>query len=254
MSSATWHEVRCTAGASAPGAFTCKHNHPNYNQHVWVWMRLCPVYGLPVSLQAQLQGQIRWPSQLKRHTVCSNAGFLFFGTVLRAIAAADGLRSSQNGPEGSPSLQKSFLQPVQGLILDSAPCRLTPDISARFVTHPEAHPGTFALPNALLPLIVLSASWWSAQHQICLHDAVPLFVMHSHPSCFRGFTAAALSKPAESIAQQHPRLVSAAQLLFMPVLKLPLIANRQDQVRRLTQHMSAYLLLRYMSCLTSNMQ
>ena len=47
----------------------------------------------------------------------------------------------------------------------------------------------------------------------------------------RGFTAAALSKPAESIQLQHPRLVSVAQLLFTPILKFPPIANRQDQAR-----------------------
>ena len=48
--------------------------------------------------------------------------------MLRAIAAAD---RSQGRPKGTPSLQHSMLQPVQGLILDSAPCRLTPEISAR---------------------------------------------------------------------------------------------------------------------------
>lgn len=48
--------------------------------------------------------------------------------MLRHIAAAD---ASQSRPKGTPSLQQSMLQPVQGLILDSAPCRLTPDVSAR---------------------------------------------------------------------------------------------------------------------------
>lgn len=47
---------------------------------------------------------------------------------------------------------------------------------------------------------------------------------------FRGFTAAVLSKPAESIEQQHPWLVSAAQLLFALVLQFGPIASRQNQV------------------------
>lgn len=46
----------------------------------------------------------------------------------------------------------------------------------------------------------------------------------------RGFTAAVLSKPAKSITQQHPGLVSAVQMLFTPILRFPPIANRQDQV------------------------
>ena len=48
---------------------------------------------------------------------------------------------------------------------------------------------------------------------------------------FRGFTAAVLSKPAKSIRQQHPGLVSAVQMLFTPILRFPPIANRQDQVK-----------------------
>ena len=55
---------------------------------------------------------------------------------MRAIAAAD-LQSSQHRPQAAQSLQKSMLQPVQGLILDSAPCRLSPDISARLAKHFE---------------------------------------------------------------------------------------------------------------------
>lgn len=47
---------------------------------------------------------------------------------------------------------------------------------------------------------------------------------------YRGFTAAVLSKPAATITEQHPGLVAAAQTAFTPVLKLPLIAKRQDQV------------------------
>jgi len=70
---------------------------------------------------------------MKQANVCSNAGFLFFGTVLRAIAAADALPLSQSQQLVSDacSLQHNMLQPVKGLIVDSAPCRLTPGISAR---------------------------------------------------------------------------------------------------------------------------
>lgn len=64
--------------------------------------------------------------------VCSNAGFLFFGTVLRAIAAADAVPYSAQASKDTSSVQHSLMQPVKGLILDSAPCRLTPDISARY--------------------------------------------------------------------------------------------------------------------------
>jgi len=72
---------------------------------------------------------------MKQANVCSNAGFLFFGTVLRAIAAADALPLSprQQLTSNARSLQHNMLQPVKGLILDSAPCRLTPSISARCV-------------------------------------------------------------------------------------------------------------------------
>lgn len=65
--------------------------------------------------------------------MCSNAGFLFFGTVLRAIAAADAVPYSAQASKDTSSVQHSLLQPVKGLILDSAPCRLTPDISARYI-------------------------------------------------------------------------------------------------------------------------
>ena len=74
---------------------------------------------------------------MKQANVCSNAGFLFFGTVLRAIAAADAspLSPSQQLTSDACSLQHNMLQPVKGLILDSAPCRLTPSISARCVLY-----------------------------------------------------------------------------------------------------------------------
>ena len=72
--------------------------------------------------------------ETKQTDVCSNAGFLFFGTVLRAIAAADALPDGQpgQGDQAAASLPHGMIQSIKGLILDSAPCRLTPDISARF--------------------------------------------------------------------------------------------------------------------------
>ena len=74
----------------------------------------------------------------------------------------------------------------------------------------------------------LVQSPWTQMHLDCvmMHDTAALLA-------FRGFTAAVLSKPAEAIEQRHPRLVSAAQLLFTPVLQFPPIANRQSQVRRM---------------------
>ena len=57
---------------------------------------------------------------------------------MRAIAAAD-LQSNQHRPQAAQSLHASMLQPVQGLILDSAPCRLTPDISARLAHDAQWH-------------------------------------------------------------------------------------------------------------------
>ena len=73
---------------------------------------------------------------MKQANVCSNAGFLFFGTVLRAIGAADALPLCPGQLTSSAcSLQNNMLQPVKGLILDSAPCRLTPSISARCVLY-----------------------------------------------------------------------------------------------------------------------
>ena len=63
--------------------------------------------------------------------LCSNAGFLFFGTVLRAIAESDARRLHSLQHNSQSLSQHSMLQPVRGIIFDSAPCRLTPDISAR---------------------------------------------------------------------------------------------------------------------------
>ena len=89
----------------------------------------------------------------------SNAGFIFFGTMLRSLAAP-ALRSSAaprvSISEASKGANRaaetkhlgvilphnkecgalSVLDPVDGLILDSAPSRLTPDIAARRATLP----------------------------------------------------------------------------------------------------------------------
>ena len=84
----------------------------------------------------------------------SNAGFIFFGTMLRSLAApaltysaascVSALEASNNADtaaeterlgETLPQYKEcgtlSVLDPVDGLILDSAPSRLTPDIAAR---------------------------------------------------------------------------------------------------------------------------
>ena len=84
----------------------------------------------------------------------SNAGFIFFGTMLRSLAASAPMASAARRTklleastgadraactEHSGTLLQhsekrwplSVLDPVAGLILDSAPSRLTPDIAAR---------------------------------------------------------------------------------------------------------------------------
>ena len=62
---------------------------------------------------------------------CSNAGFLFFGTLLRLLAARqqDGsLQGIDSTALTLPKLQSS----VDGIILDSAPAFITPDIASRY--------------------------------------------------------------------------------------------------------------------------
>ncbi len=61
---------------------------------------------------------------------CSNAGFLFFGTLLRLLAARQQNGSSDGGGGSGltlPKLQSS----VDGIIIDSAPAFITPDIAPR---------------------------------------------------------------------------------------------------------------------------
>ena len=72
----------------------------------------------------------------------SNAGFIFFGTLLQQLASSQGTAAEQSqetygqainqlsrGPL-QPSLS-SVLSSIQGVIIDSAPSRITPDIAAR---------------------------------------------------------------------------------------------------------------------------
>ena len=60
--------------------------------------------------------------KLPYHKVYSNAGFLFMGTVLRQLASRD------------RDLAKEFwIHAVAGIVFDSAPARLTPDMAARCV-------------------------------------------------------------------------------------------------------------------------
>ena len=69
----------------------------------------------------------------------SNAGFIFFGTMLRALAMQDPSMSSRvftrmpQSPESSAA-PLDMLNTTSGIIIDSAPSRLTPDIAARWVT------------------------------------------------------------------------------------------------------------------------
>ncbi|KAK9823884.1 hypothetical protein WJX72_006171 [[Myrmecia] bisecta] len=79
--------------------------------------------------------------------IFSNAGFLFFGTMLRAIAASDDELRALVFPSKSalsrmvsthlqPNRRSlaAVLEPVTGVVLDSAPSRITPDIAARGFT------------------------------------------------------------------------------------------------------------------------
>ena len=62
---------------------------------------------------------------------CSNAGFLFFGTVLRLLAACQPDGGSDSGAGTALNLSK-LNSSVDGIILDSAPAFITPDIAARY--------------------------------------------------------------------------------------------------------------------------
>ena len=72
------------------------------------------------------------PSLLVVADLCSNAGFLFMGTVLRAMADSNAKLAERQPDKQTELLRHKLLNPVQGIIFDSAPCRLTPDISARW--------------------------------------------------------------------------------------------------------------------------
>lgn len=116
-----------------------------------------------------------------RHTyglARSNAGFIFFGTMLRSLAApaleasaarrvplsearkgVDRAASTQHSgvliPHDEECRPLSVLDPVAGLILDSAPSRLTPDIAARhalLLRSSDASKCSTALPFAFLVL------------------------------------------------------------------------------------------------------
>ena len=66
---------------------------------------------------------------------CSNAGAIFFGTVLRNLAMEnETLRPFLMGHRTEAveeQLQDESLGSVAGIIMDSSPARLTPDIAAR---------------------------------------------------------------------------------------------------------------------------
>jgi hypothetical protein len=76
---------------------------------------------------------------------CSNAAFIFMGTVLRALSKsiASATQDDPNQFQGTGRFDTAnisvtrpyhpLLQPARGIIFDSCPCRLTPDVSARCV-------------------------------------------------------------------------------------------------------------------------
>jgi len=119
---------------------------------------------LRASALARPQGMSQYAEAGQWCGARSNAGFLFFGTMLRSLAASAPAGSatrravfsdtaeSGSAPAGGSAAGAgellhdarrggplSVLAPVTGLILDSAPSRLTPDIAARRV-HGPAHP------------------------------------------------------------------------------------------------------------------
>ena len=79
----------------------------------------------------------------------SNAGFLFFGTVLRQLALRQQGSSGQT-VEGTPTELSRLSGSVDGIILDSAPAYITPDIAAR-CAHAQH-------------IKMLLASGWSGSH------------------------------------------------------------------------------------------
>ena len=56
----------------------------------------------------------------------SNAGFIFFGTMLRQLALHDERTSSTAAPS-----HLGVLAATSGIIIDSAPSRLTPAVASR---------------------------------------------------------------------------------------------------------------------------
>ncbi|CAL5220750.1 g2812 [Coccomyxa viridis] len=89
------------------------------------------------------EAQCRRPSRPTVYHIFSNAGFIFLGTMLRLLALQDEsiFRQIARHPERlrmleakKPVVLLSVLDPTQGIILDSAPARLTPDIASRGLT------------------------------------------------------------------------------------------------------------------------
>ncbi|CAL8472211.1 g11753 [Coccomyxa elongata] len=84
--------------------------------------------------------QAQHPSRAVVYHIFSNAGFIFFGTMLRTLAQQDEelfIKIVGRPPLGArrPSpAPLSLLEATAGIVLDSAPSRLTPDIAARGLT------------------------------------------------------------------------------------------------------------------------
>lgn len=70
----------------------------------------------------------------KQLAVCSNAGAIFMGTVLRTITVQNTLTKQllSEAPGGRDlSIEAAELGDLAGIVMDSSPARLTPDIAAR---------------------------------------------------------------------------------------------------------------------------
>lgn len=116
---------------------TCGWQKPSsqtwYQVRAFVWGDL--------SLLSMTRGIDEGELMTKQSLACSNAAFIFMGTMLRALSLAasvhSGVPSQENGGVAVPpstTIEPSYplLEPVRGIIFDSCPCRLDPDIAARY--------------------------------------------------------------------------------------------------------------------------
>ena len=104
------------------------------------------------SVRVRKRSNKAWPLVHTHNTLLtlpshSNAGVIFLGTCLRLLALqSPGLREkllqvpqwpdivqqpATAAPEGARLSVPALMQPAAGVVIDSAPSRLTPDIAAR---------------------------------------------------------------------------------------------------------------------------